>query len=70
MSITIYTNYLVVTYDIKFPGSKEDLARALDEGPIYVDVIDTSTDKITGNILINPLNAAIIEIKDTPHTQK
>jgi len=68
MSITIYTNYLVVTYDIKFPGTKEDLARALDEGSVYIDVIDTN--KITGNILVNPLNAVLIEIKDTPHTQK
>lgn len=70
MSITIYTNYLVVTYDIKFPGTKEDLARALDEGSVYVDVVDKDTNKITGNILVNPLNAVLIEIKDTPHTQK
>ncbi len=66
MSITIYTNYLVVSYDISFPGSKEDLAHALDEGPVYVDVIDTDTKKITGSILINSINAVLIEIKDTP----
>lgn len=70
MSITIYTNYLVVSYDISFPGSKEDLAHALDEGPVLLDVYDTKNKEVSGNILINPINAVLIEIKDTPHTQK
>lgn len=70
MSITIYTNYLVVSYDISFPGSKEDLAHALDEGPVLLDVYDTTTKEVTGNIFVNPINAVLIEIKDTPLTQK
>lgn len=70
MSITIYTNYLVVSYDISFPGSKEDLAHALDEGPVLLNVYDPNTKEITGNIFVNPINAVLIEIKDTPHTQK
>ena len=70
MSITIYTNYLVVSYDISFSGSKEDLAHALDEGPVLLNVYDTDKKEITGNIFVNPINAVLIEIKDTPHTQK
>ncbi len=66
MTITIYTNYLVVNYDIDFPGSKEDLARALDEGPVLLNVYDKKTKKITSNIFVNPINATLIEIKDTP----
>lgn len=70
MSITIYTNYLVVSYDISFPGSKEDLAHALDEGPVLLSVYDNDKKEITGSIFVNPINAVLIEIKDTPHTQK
>lgn len=66
MSITIYTNYLVVSYDIDFPGTKEELASALDEGSVLLNTVD-SNKKITGSILVNPLNAVLIEIKDTPH---
>lgn len=62
MSITIYTNYLVVTYNVIFRGSKEELAKALDEGPIFLDT------KEGGSIFINPINAVLIEIKDTPLT--
>ncbi len=68
MSITIYTNYLVVSYDIEFPGTKEELAQALDEGPVLLNVYDKTAHKVSGTILINPNNAVLIEIKDTPLT--
>lgn len=70
MTITIYTNYLVVSYDIDFPGSKEDLAHALDEGSVLLSVYDKNKKEITGSILVNPINAVLIEIKDTPHNSK
>lgn len=66
MSITIYTNYLVVSYDIDFPGSKEELAKALDEGPVLLNVYDKTARKVSGTIFVNPINAVLIEIKDTP----
>lgn len=66
MTLTIYTNYLVVNYDIKFSGTKEELAQALDEGPVLLNVYDRETKEVTGNILVNPINAVLIEIKDTP----
>lgn len=62
MTITIYTNYLVVTYNVIFSGSKEELARALDEGSVLLQTKEGSY------ITINSINASIIEIKDTPLT--
>lgn len=62
MDMTIYTNYLVVTYHVKVNGmSKEDIAKALDEGPILLDTEEG------GTIFVNPINAVLIELKDTPH---
>lgn len=58
MDVTIYTNYLVVSYHIIFNGTKEELAQALDEGSVLL-----STEE-GGSVLINPLNAAVIEIKE------
>lgn len=60
MTVTIYTNYLIMTYDIVFPGTKEELAHALDEGPVLVSTKDGT------QVLINALLTPIIEIKDTP----
>lgn len=60
MELTLYTNYLVVTYNIVFAGTKEELAQALDEGPVLLPTKEGST------VLINSVNAVLIEIKDTP----
>ena len=60
MTVTIYTNYLVVSYNVAYSGSKEELAKALDEGPIFLKTKEGSS------IFINPINAVLIEIKDTP----
>lgn len=60
MTIIIYTNYLYVSYDVKYNGSREELAKALDEGPVYLETMQGS------NIFINPINATVIEIKDSP----
>lgn len=58
MDVTIYTNYLVVSYHIIFNGTKEQLAQALDEGSVLLPTEEG------GSVLINPLNAAVIEIKE------
>ena len=60
MTITIYTNYLIMTYNIVFTGTKEELAHALDEEPVLVSTTDGT------QVLINALLTPIIEIKDTP----
>lgn len=60
MTITIITNYAYYVYDVKYNGSREELAKALDEGPVYLET------KSGVNIFINPINACVIEIKDTP----
>lgn len=62
MTVTVYTNYLVMTYDVIFHGTKVDLAKALDEGSVLLSI------KGGGEVLINSVNAAIIEIKDSPLT--
>lgn len=62
MTVTVYTNYLIMTYDVVFHGTKEELAKALDEGPVLLSIKDG------GSVFINPINAALIEIKDSPLT--
>lgn len=66
MKVIVYTNYLVAEYDVNFPGTKEDLAKALDEGSVLLDVYDKEHKCNEGTVLINPFNAVLIEIKDTP----
>lgn len=60
MLVIIYTNYLVMTYDVVFSGTKEELAKALDEGSVLLSI------KGGGQVLINAINTAAIEIKDSP----
>ena len=62
MILTVYTNYLIMTYDIVFSGTKEELAKALDEGPVFLST------KEGASVFVNPINAALIEIKDSPLT--
>lgn len=62
MLVIIYTNYLVMTYDIVFQGTKEELAKALDEGPVLLSI------RGGGQVYINSINATAIEIKDSPLT--
>ncbi len=60
MTIIIITNYGCYTYDVKYNRSREELAQALDNGPVYLETLGGS------NIFINPINAVIIEIRNTP----
>ena len=60
MILTVYTNYLIMTYDIVFSGTKEELAKALDDGPVFLST------KEGASVFVNPINAALIEIKDSP----
>ena len=52
MTITIYTNYLIMTYNIVFTGTKEELAHALDEGPVLVSTTDGT--QVLINALLTP----------------
>lgn len=60
MSLIIYTNNIVISYDIVFSGTVEELAQALDEGLVLL------TTKEGNKILINPEQAVSIEIKNSP----
>ena len=60
MSLIIYTNNIVISYDIVFSGTVEELAQALDEGLVLL------TTKEGNKVLINPEQAVSIEIKNTP----
>lgn len=62
MTITVYTNYLIMSYDVVFHGTTTELAKALDEGPVLLSI------KGGGEVLINSINAVLIEIKDSPLT--
>lgn len=60
MSLIIYTNNIVISYDIVFSGTVEELAQALDEGLVLL------TTKEGNKVLINPEQAVSIEIKNSP----
>ena len=60
MSLIIYTNNIVISYDIVFSGTVEELAQALDEGLVLL------TTKEGNKVLINPEQAVAIEIKNSP----
>lgn len=60
MSLIIYTNNIVISYDIVFGGTVEELAQALDEGLVLL------TTKEGNKVLINPEQAVSIEIKNSP----
>ena len=60
MSLIIYTNNIVISYDIAFSGTVEELAQALDEGLVLL------TTKEGNKVLINPEQAVSIEIKNSP----
>lgn len=60
MSLIIYTNNIVISYDIVFSGTVEELAQALDEGLVLL------TTKEGSKVLINPEQAVSIEIKNSP----
>lgn len=60
MSLIIYTNNIVISYDIVFSGTVEELAQALDEGLVLL------TTKEGNKVLINPEQAVSIEIKTSP----
>lgn len=60
MSLIIYTNNIVISYDIVFSGTVEELAQALDEGLVLL------TTKEGNKVLINPEQAMSIEIKNSP----
>lgn len=60
MSLIIYTNNNVISYDIVFSGTVEELAQALDEGLVLL------TTKEGNKVLINPEQAVSIEIKNSP----
>lgn len=60
MSLIIYTNNIVISYDIVFSGTVEELAQALDEGLVLL------TTKEGNKVLINPEQAVLIEIKNSP----
>lgn len=66
MKIIIYTNYLISEYVIDFKGTKEELAQALHDGPVLLNVYDENQKRVTGTILVNSFNAVLIEIDDTP----
>jgi hypothetical protein len=58
MEIKVYTNYSVITYTIKWNASVTELARALVDDPVLLETIDGES------IIINPLQAVLIEIKE------
>lgn len=60
MSLIIYTNNIVISYDIVFSGTVEELAQALDEGLVLL------TTKEGNKVLINPEQTVSIEIKNSP----
>lgn len=60
MSLIIYTNNIVISYDIVFSGTVEELAQALDEGLVLL------TTKEGNKVLINLEQAVSIEIKNSP----
>ena len=39
MTITVYTNYLIMSYDVVFHGTTTELAKALDEGPVLLSIV-------------------------------
>ena len=51
-----------MSYDVVFHGTTTELAKALDEGPVLLSI------KGGGEVLINSINAVLIEIKDSPLT--
>ena len=58
MEIKVYTNYDVLTYTVKWNGTKEELAHVLVDDPAMFDTEDGAS------IIINPLQATLIEIKE------
>lgn len=60
MEIKVYTNYSVITYVVKWNGTKTELAQALvdDPDPVLLDTVDGES------IIINPLQAVLISIKE------
>ena len=50
----------MISYDIVFSGTVEELAQALDEGLVLL------TTKEGNKVLINPEQAVSIEIKNSP----
>ncbi len=61
IDITIYTSSGVVQYTLKATTNnfKQDLIAGLEQGTVTVETLDGSS------LIINPLNAAAIEIKDS-----
>jgi hypothetical protein len=62
--VTIYTSGGVVSYVLRATTKdfKRDLIAALEQGTVTVETLDGSS------LIINPLNAAAIEVKDSEDT--